>query len=569
MILQALKEYYDRKASDPDSGIAPAGWEIKELPFIIVIDGEGNLVNLEDTREKKDKKLIAKSFLVPKGVKRSSGVASNLLWDNVEYALGIVCKSKEPRVKEQHSAFLERLMPYSSVPSVAAVLKFLQSPGIDEALNNYHSWADAKKECAFLSFRLVDSDSPVFRDEALMPLLKQTEPCDNVKKNRCLVTGDFTETAKLHTSIKGVKNTNTTGGNIVSFNFDAANSFRKKQGDNAPVGKEAEFAYSTALNTLLAKNSDQKMFLGESTIVFWAGKADKMESDFGFFFSEKDDPDDRTERIKSFYSSLSDGKFITEDDNNMFYVLGLAPNAARISIRFWQTGTVAEIAARIRQYFDDLQIVHDEKFPDYPSLWRLLLSTAAQGKSENIIPNLEGDFLRSILEGAPFPETLFQQVMLRNKRERSVTYHRAQLIKAFINRKLRISNPNNERSLSMSLDKENLNIAYRLGRLFAVLEKIQMEANPGINATIRDRFYASASATPGTVFAILMRLKNHHLAKIEHQGRRIYFENLLGEILEPVKAFPSHLSLNDQGIFAIGYYHQNRDFFTKHNNDNN
>ena len=177
--------------------------------------------------------------------------------------------------------------------------------------------------------------------------------------------------------------------------------------------------------------------------------------------------------------------------------------------------------------------------------------------------------IRSVLEGTPFPMTLFQQALLRTRRERAVSTARAQLIKAYLNRKWRVSNPNKERSMTMSLDTGNVNIGYRLGRLFAVLEKIQTEANPGINATIRDRFYASASSTPAVAFGNLMRLKQHHLAKLENPGRKIYFEKLLGEVLDEVAVFPAHLSLMDQGQFAIGYYHQNRDFFTKHDTENN
>ena len=571
MILQALKEYYDRKAADPDSGIAPAGWERKELPFLLVIDHDGNLVNLEDTREKKGKKLVAKTFLVPKKNRHSSEIAANFLWDNVEYVLGIVCKSKEARVAEQHAAFLDKLEPYRFVPVIADVLKFLDRNDLEEKLSKYPAWNDARKECAFLSFRFADSLEPVFRDKNIISLLKSAKSCNPADLKRCLVTGELTEIATLHTPIKGLKKKNTLESKIVSFNFDAANSFRKKQGENAPVGTEAEFAYSTALNSLLSKESEQKYSLENITIVFWASRSDKMEHDFGFFLSEpsKDDPDSRTEYIKNLYKSLKNGKFITEDDTNLFYILGLSPNVTRISICFWQVGTVAQIAARIREYFDDLQICHAPGESDYPSVWRLLVSTAALGKSENIIPNLEGDFLRAVLEGAPFPETLFQQVMLRTKRERLISYPRAQLIKAYLNRKWRVSNPNNERSLTVSLDKENLNIGYRLGRLFAVLEKIQTEANPGINATIRERFYASASATPGRIFSILMKLTHYHLAKLNQQNRENFFKKQIGDILDQVREFPVYLSLSDQGQFAIGYYHQNRDLFTKHNNENN
>ena len=571
MILQALKEYYDRKAADPDSGIAPPGWEKKELPYLVVINEEGELVNLEDTRELLGKKKTAKSFLVPKAVKRSSGIAANFLWDNVEYALGISCKTKAERVSEQHEAFLRKLEPCAALPAVASVLKFLSDPGKAVQLTRFPAWEEMKKECAFLSFWIHGHTIPVFREKEVVEFLSQPSAGKHDSTIRCLVTGKEAPLANLHTAIKGVKDTNTTGGNIVAFNFAAVNSFGKTQGANAPVGVEAEFAYTTALQTLLSKGSRQKINTAGSTIVFWAGKDDSFESDFGIFFAEpdKDDPDRKTNTIKALYQSTENGGFVTDDDKTEFYILGLAPNAARISIRFWQVGTVAEIAVRIRQYFDDLAICHGDKYPDYPSLWRLLISTAALGKSENILPNLEGDMIRAILAGTPFPMALYQQVLLRIKREREVSTARAQLIKAYFNRQWRISNPNQERSITVSLDTGNVNIGYRLGRLFAVLEKIQTEANPGINATIRDRFYASASSTPAVAFGNLMRLKQHHLAKIENPGRRIYFEKLLGEILDAVAVFPAHLSLMDQGQFAIGYYHQNRDFFTGRNSGSN
>ncbi|MBE6365221.1 MAG: type I-C CRISPR-associated protein Cas8c/Csd1 [Lentisphaerae bacterium] len=568
MILQALKEYYDRKAADPDSGIAPPGWEKKELPFIIVIDDNGNLINFEDTREMVGKKKVAKTFLVPKAVKRSSGVAANFLWDNVEYALGIRCKAKEERVTEQHQAFLKKLDAHRDTPAIAAILKFLHNPNKESQLKNFPSWEDAQRDCSILSFRINGHSEPVFRETDIIKLISENIPDDGDEKIRCLVTGNIASLANLHAAIKGVRDTNTSGGNIVSFNIDAANSFGKKQGANAPVGKEAEFAYTTALNTLLAKNSDQKMNMGGCTVVFWAAKENDFETEFGSFFSEpdKDDPDRRTGHIKALYTSVADGSFITDDDPTVFYILGLAPNAARISIRFWQVTTVAQAAARIRQYFDDIDIYHREGYPDYPSIWRLLVSTASMGKTENILPNQEGDMMRAILEGLPFPMSLLQQVMLRVKCDRDISTSRIQLIKGFLNRQWRVSNPNNERSITVSLDNENTNIGYRLGRLFAALEKIQQEANPGINATIKDRFYASASSTPAVAFAPLIRLSKHHLAKLEREGRKIYFEKLIGDILDEVPSFPTHLSLIDQGQFAIGYYHQNRDFFTKNNN---
>ena len=253
------------------------------------------------------------------------------------------------------------------------------------------------------------------------------------------------------------------------------------------------------------------------------------------------------------------------EDTTRFYVLGLSPNAARLSVRFWHIGTVAEMAGRFRLYFSDLEIAHGPKEKDHLSLWRLLVSTAVQGKSENIAPNLAGNVMRSILEGLPFPETLLQSVLMRIKADHGITYARAKLIKGFLNRKWRMNNPNQERMLTVSLDTKNNNIGYRLGRLFAVLERVQEAVNPNINATIKDRFYAAASSAPVTVFGNLMRLTQNHLSKLgkEKPGYRVNLEKQLQEVVDGVVQFPAHLSLDDQGQFAIGYYHQRQSFFEK------
>lgn len=229
------------------------------------------------------------------------------------------------------------------------------------------------------------------------------------------------------------------------------------------------------------------------------------------------------------------------------------------------------MAGKIKQHFEDLLIDHGPRDKDFFSLFRMLVSIAVQGKEDNIPPNLAGETMRSILQGLPYPQTLLQAAIRRIRAEHEITYIRAAMIKACINRSTRFKNPNIKEELQMSLDENNINIGYRLGRLFATLEKIQQEANPGINSTIRDRFYGAASGMPCTVFGNLMRLKNHHLAKFESVGRRKYFEKLLGEIIDGVEAkisFPSHLNLDDQGRFAIGYYHQMQKFFTKKTDTN-
>jgi CRISPR-associated protein Csd1 len=258
------------------------------------------------------------------------------------------------------------------------------------------------------------------------------------------------------------------------------------------------------------------------------------------------------------------------DETTRFFVLGLAPNAARISIRFWLAGTVQEFSHRIVEHFDDIAIDHAPYEPLYPSLFRLLASTALQGKAENIPPNLGGDMMRAILSGLPYPETLLLSALRRIRAEREVNYPRAALIKACINRKTRRTDPAGdsapEEELHVSLDLANTNVGYRLGRLFAALEKVQEEASPGLNATIRDRFYGAASSTPVTVFSNLLKLNKHHLAKIENRGRAVNLEKLIGEIVDALngdEGFTAHLTIADQGRFAIGYYHQKQAFYAK------
>jgi CRISPR-associated protein Csd1 len=312
------------------------------------------------------------------------------------------------------------------------------------------------------------------------------------------------------------------------------------------------------------------MQVGDASTVFWSEKATQFEQQIVDFFSEppKDDPDRNVRAVESLFRSIQTGAPPGEEEKTRFYVLGLAPNASRISIRFWIVDTVAGMSEKIRRHFADTRITHGPKDRDYLPLFRLLVSTAAQGKADNIPPNITGDTMRAILEGLAYPQTLLQGAIRRIRAEHEITYPRAALIKACINRATR-HNPNNgEKELNMSLDETNTNIGYRLGRLFAALEKIQQEANPGINATIRDRFYGAASSTPVTVFGNLMRLKNHHLSKLENTGRRVNFERLIGKIMDGITDFPAHLALEDQGRFAIGYYHQMQDFFTKKTDKN-
>lgn len=576
MILQALKEYYDRKVKS-GSEVAPPGWEWKEIPLVLILNNDGLPIALTLTFEGEGKKRQAKRFLVPQGIKKTVNIAANLLWDNPEYCLGIVLKGKPDRVKKQHRAFFEKINELSSIgdKGIQAVCKFLNRPDkLDLIWALDGSNRTLIEEGYNLTFQLHGDLNPVFCRSAVKRVIdfKFDAADESGESSFCLITGKRGPAARLHDPIKGVWGAQSSGANIISFNLAPFRSYGKEQGANASISVEAMTAYTKALNMLLAKGSTSRIQVGDSSTVFWAERNDKFAAQFASFFNEpaKDDPDSGARAVAALYQSLSSGVFNTDDSSGgRFYVLGLAPNASRIAIRFWIVDTVAGISGKIALHFKDLSIVHGPKGNEVLSIFRLLISIAPLGKSENIPPNLAGDTMRAVLEGLPYPQTLLQAALRRIRAERDVTYPRAALIKACINRFTRIKNPTIEEELRMSLDEQNVNIGYRLGRLFATLEKIQSESHPGINATIRDRFYGSASGTPITVFGNLMRLKNHHLAKLENPGRRVNFERLISSILDGVeakKSFPSHLSLEDQGRFAVGYYHQMQDFFMKKEN---
>ncbi|MDF1481832.1 type I-C CRISPR-associated protein Cas8c/Csd1 [Extensimonas sp. H3M7-6] len=580
MILQALADYYRRKQADPDPAqrLPAYGFEEKEIPFILEIDGEGRLVQILDTRSGDGKKKTAQRFLVPKAVKKTSGVAANLLWDTAEYVLGIDTRGKPERVAEQHAAFRARIEALPDVAKadagVAAVLKFLERIDFD-ALAKHPAWEEIKTTNPLLTFRRHGDVELVCQRPAVTEAAGRQS--DEKSDGFCLVSGESDVIERLHPPIKGIwdkpgaiANKNIVGinnkseGKSNSGQTPAFASYGKQQGYNSPVGKAAAFAYTTALNHLLAKGSRQRIQVGDASTVFWAEEPHELEASLADLFGEspKDDPDRGTDALRALYRAVESGRFAVGSDDTRFYVLGLAPNAARIAVRFWDTAPAIELARRIQRHFDDLAVARSPRDPEHLSLFRLLAATAVQGKADNIPPNLGGEVMRAILEGLPYPATLLNAAVQRCRAEQQVSYPRAAAIKAWLNRDARRRHLPKE-EFSPMLDPDHPNAAYRLGRLFAVLEKIQEEASPGLNATIRDRYYGAASSTPVAVFTTLLRLKNHHLGKL-HAGRATQMEKLIGEIMAGVDDFPRHLNLPDQGRFALGYYHQRQAFFTKH-----
>ena len=573
--MQALTKYYERIPT-----AAQEGFQQQEIPFIVTLNLQGDFMGLIDTREGDGKKKRARSFLVPKAVKKSVNISANLLWGTPAYALGQPKPDKKKdvekllkRAKEQQSSFLVKIKgTFSGNPSdegVAAVIHFLEKKNF-ENLFAHPLWQEIEESGSNISFQIEgDSELVCQRDAVRGAIMKNNSSENSPETQVCLITGSHDIPARLHTAIKGVWGAQSSGANIVSFNRDAFRSFNKEQGYNAPIGIKAEFAYTTALNTLLAKGSRQRIQVGDASTVFWAEKKHALENWFVDIFGEpaKGDSEQDNAAIKALFMAPETGANPVLNDNTKFYVLGLSPNASRIAIRFWYAGTVAEVEGHIRQHFKDCSIIRSPNDPEFLSVFRLLVSTALQGKSDNIQPNLGGDLMKAILTGTPYPQTLLSSAIRRIRAEHEITYPRAALIRAVLVRNDRYFNRTNK-EVSMALDKSNINQGYLLGRLFSVLERAQESANPGINATIRDRFYGSASSTPVAVFPHLMKLKNYHIAKLENKGQAISLEKLMGEILDGIQEFPSHLDLSDQGRFAVGYYHQRQDFFTKKDKTN-
>ena len=577
MILQALCDYYDRKARVPDEALAPPGFEWKEIPFVILLQPDGTFLKIDDTREGTGRNRRAKSFLVPQGSKRSGSKAYEtafFLWDNPLYLLGY---SPDPDKAQNATLYqasfrasVDRLLEETGGDSgVKAVQAFLAGDEWKKAADRFRSMVDAKgtENC---TFRLAGLDSLILDRPGVVAALSRLAAEDGgAAKEVCLVTGTNRPVARLHPAIRGVRGAQTTGANIVSFNLDAFESYGKDQGSNAPVSQQAAFAYTTALNHLLRRDSRQKMPVGDATVVFWAEKPAPMESLMEDLFGEppKDDPDRLAQAVRALYEAPRAGTSLLGDEETRFFVLGLSPNASRLSVRFWVVTTVGQLAGNIRRHFDDLRIVHGPKEPDALPIFRLLVNLASQGKADNIPPNLAGEMMRSVLSGKAYPRALLSAAIGRSRAEQSsdrgpVPYARAAVLKACLNREMQAGRVEGK-EMMVGLDQGNDNVGYRLGRLFAVLEKAQEEASPGINATIRDRYYGAASCSPGSVFPTLMRLKNHHVAKLENRGRAVNLERLISEIVGEVQDFPSILSLPDQGRFALGYYHQRQRFFEK------
>ena len=558
MILKALYDYYNRCEN-----LAVKGYEFKEIGYLIVLEKDGSFVRLESRMINKK---TASSFMVLQAVKRTGKkYVPNYFWDKYEYIVG---GDGESEIK--HKTFVNMVVDFKSkLPKneyVDAIYNFYsKNENVKSVISKDILYNELIKSNKNISF-LIKGNTKIAAEDDDIKNIVLSEYSDNRSSNVCLVLGKKASIVRLHTKINLSKDT----GPLVAFQTSCGyNSYGKERGYNAPISEEAEFAYTTALNAMLAKDSHNKFVIGTRAFLFWASSdsdASKKTEEglfslFGKFEANEDDPNRRIKLVRDTFMSVYNGKLHANKDDK-FFILGLAPNSARIAVVYWSEQPLREFAGLISRHFEDMEIVdiHKDKKP-YAGL-HSMLGSVSSGKSGDAAPNLPEAVVKSIFQGLPYPMSLFQACIRRIRAEQSVTIVRAAIIKAYLNR---LNNNNNDIKIKIMLDKENQNQGYLCGRLFAVLDKIQEDAN-GIHS-IRERYMNSASSTPATVFSTVLNLSAHHLEKLNN-GKQVYYEKLKQEIISKLDAdgFPAHLSLQDQGRFFVGYYHQRQDFFTSKEN---
>lgn len=595
MILQALSNYYQRLLAQGEEGLAPFGYSPEKISYEILLAPDGRVVDVNDIRDTSGKKPLPRMMNVPQPPKRASNIAPCFLWDKTSYVLGVSVSSK--RADKEHEAF--RALHQENLAST-------DDPGLKALLSFLAAWTPERFAATPFKEEMLDTNV-VFRLDGetcylheraaaqaiLVNLLAAQE--EDALTGMCLVTGEQSTLARLHASIKGVTGSQANGASIASFNDDAylsyfgslikATSTKKENntGANAPISIQAAFAYTTVLNHLLrrSEHNRQRIQIGDTSVVFWAEAAnaeDAEQAEFTFASLLNTGPDDGKEaaHVHKVLEKVSKGRPLHEIDPRLheetrMFVLGLAPNASRISVRFWQEDTLGGFVHRLAEHAQDL---HLEPVPwkTPPTARRLVLATVphregAMPKMDDAFNNLVGEFMRAILSGGLYPRSLLANTIMRIRTDGHLSGLRAALCKGILVREQRLGINHQNEEIPVSLNKQSTSPGYRLGRLFAVLEAAQRSALGGqVNATIRDRFYGAASATPASVFPMLLRNTQNHIAKLrkDKPGLAVNLEKDIQEIIEGLSdSFPRSLRMEEQGRFAIGYYHQSQSRFVK------
>ncbi|AWK52121.1 type I-C CRISPR-associated protein Cas8c/Csd1 [Clostridium beijerinckii] len=565
VILQALYKYYDILEDEGTDDLPKEGFSMQNVSFALIISSNGELKGIMDLRDSNGKKILPHEMLVPEQKGRSGKNApSYFLCDNAKYVLGIGDKEGLPAFnsfKELHNKYLDGNNP---------LLKFINSFEPSKAFENeiLLKYKNELVKNPNIVFKIEGEDGYIHDKEKLLKTWREDSSKENDEITmQCLITGKIEPIARTHTPIKGIRNAQSAGASIVSFNDDSFCSYGKDSSYNAPISKSAMFKYTTVLNYLL-RNLKNRMFIGEDTVVFWAEKKGIYEDLLAELLNpttEKEETETETSDMdarnlaKDILIKYSEGIKLNRENYNIdpsttVHILGISPNNARLAIAFYEENSFEYFTSRIADHYNNLKIIGNEK--SIP-IWMILNETVIKNaKDKKISPVLSKSLMNSIFTGRLYPSSLYNAIISRIRADRDINYKRVAIIKACLIRKYKLSKIKED--ITVSLNENSSSIPYQLGRLFAVLEKAQLEAN-GIN-TIKDRYFTSASATPASVFPVLLKLSLHHTAKGD---RTIYFEKLKGAILQMVDEFPKHLSLDEQGEFILGYYHQTQSFYIK------
>lgn len=568
MILQALTRYYEDLLSRGE--IAAPGWAPAKISFALCLNENGELTQIVPTMDEvsKGKKTVFQPQLItlPAAVKRTVSIAANFLWDNSAYLLGIDQKG-DPERSLKCFAAAARLHH--------AVLDSVDSPNARAILDFFDTWEPERVAEHPALIRQLDDVTAggnlVFRvdgrkveeDAAIREAWQRyRDGGESGVKMQCLVTGKEDEIAAVHPSVKGVRDAQSSGAALVSFNAPAFCSYGREQNYNAPVGKYAAFAYTAALNHLLA-DRDHVQHIGDTTVVCWAEGADDAYPGFfsavigGGTYGGLSDNDLRA-ALKRLVNGLPCDD-LGVDPNRPFYILGLAPNAARLSVRFFLRDSFGKLMENVNAHYARLEIA-GAKYSILP-LWALLNATVRDFKKQVPSPVVSGATLRAVFSGTPYPVSLMEAVLLRIRAERDITWGKAAIIKAYY-----LKNPHEDcpkEVLTVSLNEASTNPAYTLGRLFSVYEAVQQAANPGINATIKDKYFNSAAAMPASIFPVLNNLCQKHLRKLDAR-QRVYYDKQIMKLKGVLNEnYPARMTLAQQGSFDLGYYHQTQKRYTK------
>lgn len=574
MILQALVSHYEDLQKQ--GKISSPGWGEAKVSFGLNLSREGEpigLLPLRVTRQEGKKVVDMPRILeVPQPVKRSVDIKSNFLCDNSTYIFGVDEKGKPERSMQCFQACRERhheLLDAVETVASKAILNYFDT-WEPEKMSEYPFLEDSRKELlAGANILLYVEGRSALEDEAIRAGWQQYyNQSDSGVRGVCMVTGQETSLAMLHPTIKGVMGAQSMGTSLVSFNAPAFCSYGKEQGENASVGEYAAFAYSTALNALLSDREHTKS-VGDTTVVYWVEGSEEIYQKVtcaALFGADEEGISNRD--LSKIFDKLRHGERIQVEDQWLdtekhFYILGLAPNAARLAVRFFLVDSFGNMLKNVAEHYKRLEIVKPEydRFELLP-IWKLLSETVnnnARDKSPS--PQMAADTLQAVLTGRPYPASLLNGAMMRIRAEREVTRGRAAIIKAYYSRNLNRKCP--EEVLQMELNEQCPNVPYTLGRLFSLLEQIQQTANPGINATIKDKYFNAAASTPANIFPVLMNLAQKHLRKM-NEGQKVYFDRQIGELSAIIgEAYPMRMILPEQGAFQLGYYCQTQKRYQK------